>query len=215
MKLYSFKTGMKSERKKAGYTQQTFVEAYNAYCKKTGSDCTTTLESVRNWEQGRSVPEWETVTNICNMFGCDMDALFGNISRSTHDLEYICSETGLDETSVERLQYYKGHSTGKTGLVNFLLHSANFDNLLFHLDEYFTAYHLLYNSRKIRQEMINKAMAGYEAGEPFNPPSGDSLINQQINEQENRHAVQRLSVNDNFGFIIKEMEKIARKKGTV
>lgn len=215
MKLYSFKTGMKSERKKAGYTQQTFVEAYNAYCKKTGSDCTTTLESVRNWEQGRSVPEWETVTNICNMFGCDMDALFGNISRSTHDLEYICSETGLDETSVERLQYYKDRSEGKTRLVNFLLHSANFDNLLYHLDKFFTASHLLYNTRSIRTKRMEEAAAEYNETGAYNPPSGDDFLAQRISEHERDYAVQRLDVNDNFGFIIKEMEKIARKKGTV
>lgn len=218
-KLYSFKNGMKNERKKAGYTQQSFVEAYNSYCERMKiydndgkTPCSISLFSVQNWEQGRSVPEWGTVITICNMFGCDMDALFGNISCSTHDLDFICSETGLSEDAVKKLQYHKTHTT-HSKVIDFLLKSANFENSLFHFEKFIENANLLHGLRKIRTEKREAVFAEYSESGVYNVPDGDENLCQAIEKYDLLYSRERLTLNDYFGFIIKEIETLAKKKG--
>lgn len=222
IKLYSFKVGMKRMRKKEGYTQQSFVEAYNAYCEKMEiydkdgkTPCSITLESVRNWEQGRSVPEWGTVTTICNMFGCDMDALFGNISHSTHDLEFICNETGLSENSVQKLQYLKKH-TKRTKVIDFLLNSANFENSLLHYELFLENAHLLHGLRKIRTDKREAAAVEFSESGNYNVsnvPDGDENLCKMIEKHDLLCAREHLTLNEYAGFIIQEVETMAKKKG--
>lgn len=95
-KLYSssFKDGFKQARKNKGYTQKTFSEKFN-----------TTIETVRNWEQGRNIPEIKNLEKLCNFFHCDIDYLFGNIGCRTHDIQFIQDYTGLSEKAIEELHY--------------------------------------------------------------------------------------------------------------
>lgn len=103
-KLYSlkegFKIGFKRARKEAGYTQQEFANTFS----------NVTVETVRNWEQGRNVPEIDTIEKICEFFRCDMDYLFGRIDYKTHNCKYICEYTGLTEKAVEMLSFIKKES---------------------------------------------------------------------------------------------------------
>lgn len=94
-----FSKNFKKTRKDHGYTQANFKEKYEEiYGEKT-----ITVETIRNWEQGRNVPELQTIWKLCEIFHCDIDYLFGRIDCSTHDLEFICSKIGLSEDAVTYL----------------------------------------------------------------------------------------------------------------
>lgn len=103
-KLYSFKEdfskGFKRARKKAGYTQQKFVDEFK----------NVTIETVRNWEQGRNVPELETIYKICEFLNCDIDYLFARIDYKKHEFKYISEITGLSEKSIEMLEVLNNES---------------------------------------------------------------------------------------------------------
>lgn len=92
-----FKDRFKELREQNGYTQITFLKAINA------DEYVTSIESVRNWEQGKSIPEWRTILKLCDFFDCDMDYLFGRISKKTHDTQFICNEIGLSEEALMNL----------------------------------------------------------------------------------------------------------------
>lgn len=90
-RLCNFGKSLKAARKNHGLkTQQEFVDALTNY------GFSTTLATVRNWEQGKTFPEATTLDVLCDFFGCDMDYLFGRISCKTHDTQFICDYTGLD-----------------------------------------------------------------------------------------------------------------------
>lgn len=92
----SFKTGFKNNRKKMGITQKEFAEKY--------SDIASSIVTVQNWEQGRNIPRSEKdLENLCNVFQCDLDSLFGNIDCSTHDIQFIHDKTGLSEDAIKML----------------------------------------------------------------------------------------------------------------
>lgn len=84
---------LKEARKKAGYkTQEAFAEAFG--CK---------TESVRNWEQGRTFPEIETLFRLAKFLNFDLDYLIGRIDKPTHDLQFITDELRLSEEAVKKL----------------------------------------------------------------------------------------------------------------
>lgn len=102
--LYSLKAGFakgfKNARKSAGYTQQSFADSFNV----------ATVETIRNWEQGRNIPEIDTIDKLCSIFNCDLDYLFGRIDYKTHNNKFICETTGLSEEAVETLMFIKQES---------------------------------------------------------------------------------------------------------
>lgn len=94
-----FSKNFKKIRKAHGYTQVNFVEKY---CEDYGEKAIS-VYTIKNWEQGRTVPELQTIWNLCEIFHCDIDYLFGRIDYSTHDLEFICNKIGLSEDAVKYL----------------------------------------------------------------------------------------------------------------
>lgn len=99
-KLRSFASGFKEifkrERKKAGYSQKSFAEYFDV-----------SLDTVKNWEQGRKVPEIKTIERLCAEFGCEPDYLLGRMESSTHDVQFVCDQTGLSEDAVLALNRLK------------------------------------------------------------------------------------------------------------
>ena len=94
-----FSKNFKKIRKDHGYTQAGFKEKYEEiYGEKT-----ITIETIRNWEQARNIPELQTIWKLCEIFNCDIDYLFGRINCSTHDLAFICNKIGLSEDAVKYL----------------------------------------------------------------------------------------------------------------
>ena len=56
-----------------------------------------TTATIRNWEQGRTWPEMPDFIKLCELLECDADYLAGRIEQKTHDLNYLCTLTGLSE----------------------------------------------------------------------------------------------------------------------
>lgn len=73
-------------------TQELFAEALGC-----------SVETVRNWEQGRTPPETGTLFLIAELLDCDLDYLTGRIERPTHDLEFITDQLGLSEEAVKKI----------------------------------------------------------------------------------------------------------------
>ena len=79
----SLRHNLQKKRKEKGFkTQDAFAEALEV-----------SVESVRNWEQGRTLPELGTLFHICSLLDCDMDYLIGRLEVPTHDLAFIKEQT--------------------------------------------------------------------------------------------------------------------------
>ena len=89
----ALKKNLKEARKKAGYkTQEDFAKAFHC-----------SLISVKNWEQGRTIPEIGTLLHLAEFLDCDLDYLIGRIDKPTHDLQFITDELRLSEEAVKKL----------------------------------------------------------------------------------------------------------------
>ncbi len=105
MILRSFSNGFKNARTHAldangkKYTQDSFAEEFGV-----------SVDTVKNWEQGRVTPNVKTLIELCDFFECDMDYLFGTLNCKKHDIQFIQNETGLSETAINRLQEAKTYS---------------------------------------------------------------------------------------------------------
>lgn len=100
VKLRSFKAGFKKARRNAKdkngkrYTQESFAEAFGV-----------SVDTIKNWEQGRFTPNIDTLIELCDFFECDIDYLFGTLKCKTHDKQFIQNETGLSEKAIDELHY--------------------------------------------------------------------------------------------------------------
>lgn len=90
----TFGERVKTQRKKVGIkTQRDLAQKMNL-----------SEETIKNWEQGRTVPEMTDMIKLCDLLKCDTDYLLGRIDASTHDFEFITKETGLSEAAILGLQ---------------------------------------------------------------------------------------------------------------
>ena len=101
----TFGDRLKQERKKLDMRQEDLA-------KKLGM----TTATVRNWEQGRTWPEMPDFIRLCALFQCDADYLAGRIKQKTHDLTFLCAETGLSPEAIERLAEIKNGPFGGNDL---------------------------------------------------------------------------------------------------
>lgn len=122
--IFSFKDGFKRARKKGGYTQKSFAEKFNI-----------SIETVRNWEQGRNVPEMETLEKLCNFFQCGVDYLLGNIECETHDKQFIHDYTGLSEDTIDKLNNHISFEWF-SDILDKLISMMTFEYVLFHIFKY-------------------------------------------------------------------------------
>lgn len=107
---FSFKDGFKRARKNNRYTQKTFADEFNI-----------SIETVKNWEQGRNIPEIKTLEKLCDFFQCDLDYLFNNIECKTHDVQFIQDCTGLSEAAINRIISNNGDTPDQDFLNSFIL----------------------------------------------------------------------------------------------
>lgn len=105
MKLYSFCVGFKKARKAKRLTQKSFCDEYE---KVTGSSVT--IETVRNWEQGRAIPRIDTLISLADFFGVSVDYLLNRSECTSIDNEYIREKTGLNDASISMLETAKKES---------------------------------------------------------------------------------------------------------
>lgn len=91
--MYSFNRGFKRARKQLGLTQQEFADKYYF-----------SLPTVKKWEQGQAIPEYNKLFELCEIFNCDLDYLFAENELPTRDLQYIHDQTGLSSNSIHSLR---------------------------------------------------------------------------------------------------------------
>ena len=99
-KIYSSDNTKEALRKNLGEARKTArYKTQDAFAEALGCS----VESVRNWEQGRTVPETGTLFQIAELLDCDLDYLIGRIDKPTHDLQFITDELRLSEEAVKKL----------------------------------------------------------------------------------------------------------------
>lgn len=92
-KTMNFGRGLKRARKNAGYkTQEIFADSVQR-----------SIDTVRNWEQGKNKPSLDDFLGLCDFFHCDADYLLDNLEVPTHELDFVCKYTGLSSEAVEKL----------------------------------------------------------------------------------------------------------------
>lgn len=161
-KLHSFASGFKDvfkrEREKAGYTQKSFAEYFDI-----------SLDTVRNWEQGRKVPEIKTVERLCAEFACEPDYLLGRMEHSTHDMQFICSQTGLSEDAVLALSRLREDCAAIQVLDFLLINKAVLEKIALYFASAFWDI-----DRRIEFRTFNQL--GQELGLSFNLNGVDSRL---------------------------------------
>ncbi len=118
----TFGARLKELRKKAGFKKQDdFAEAFGR-----------SLDTVQNWEQDKKYPPMNTFLELCNFLECDADYLVGRIEQRTHDLTFLCSETGLTPEAIQALAEIKSGPLGGDDmrLVSSILSSVKFKDIL-------------------------------------------------------------------------------------
>lgn len=133
-KIRSFdeiKTALKENLKKAREkkaendarykTQQAFADSFGC-----------SLISVKNWEQGRTIPEIGTLLYLAEFLDCDLDYLIGRIDKPTHDRTFIADELRLSDDAVKKLQRIasKDRATGLSETLSRFIMNDNFEYLL-------------------------------------------------------------------------------------
>lgn len=122
MKEYKdFGSRLKDLRKKKFKTQEIFAEKMEV-----------SVDSVRNWEQGRVLPEQGTLFKISELLDCDLDYLTGRIEEKTHDLQFISETTGLSPKAVKKLSEMP---TDYQNVVSLLLEDLQSEYILSLIDK--------------------------------------------------------------------------------
>ena len=86
---------IKKLRKEHGYkSQYAFAQALHVHEK-----------TVQYWETGKTVPELDSLIMISKLFNVDLDYLTEKIQEPTHDLQFICDNTGLSVDAVMALNH--------------------------------------------------------------------------------------------------------------
>jgi len=82
------------KHKKTGGTQATLAKAIGISLAQLQRHLDTVNENY---------PSFASCAKYCKYFNCEIEHLFG-MKATTHDMQYICDETGLSQDTVEMLQ---------------------------------------------------------------------------------------------------------------
>ena len=101
---------LKEIRKAKGWTQQQVAD------KLSSSEESNKLRTYQKWERGEERINTYALVALSDLYGVSCDHLLGRIKETTHDLKFICEETGLSESAVKILIKHKNH---------YMLHNDN------------------------------------------------------------------------------------------
>lgn len=94
----------KSDRGCGRQTQEQFAKTFNV-----------SLDTVRNWEQGRTIPRIDQLCALSDYYGCSIDYILGRIECETVDRQRIQDLTHLSNgaiKAIEEIPFYD-EETGK------------------------------------------------------------------------------------------------------
>lgn len=66
------------------------------------------FKTVQYWENGKTIPDLESLILIADKLDVDLDYLTGRIEKPTHDLQYISEKTGLSVEAIRTLDHLTG-----------------------------------------------------------------------------------------------------------
>ena len=197
--MYSFKDGFKRARKARNLTQEKFCEKFTNY---DGSKLS--LPTVRNWEQGRNVPELKTIVALCTFFSCDMDYLFFNIDCRTHDNSFINQKLGLSEYAIDYLIEKKHLGEHYIAALNMLLACDNFDSVLSNVTDYVEHVKLVDAFIKSKKQKIESL----ESIDEYKP---NPQLDEMISEEQKRADLTEFRLSQDFSFTLSELSRKARQ----
>ena len=87
-----FKELRKSEHGGSRQTQEQFAEAFGV-----------SLDTVRNWEQGRTMPPADKLCELSDYYGCSIDYILGRIECETIDRQRIQDLTHLSNKAIKAI----------------------------------------------------------------------------------------------------------------
>lgn len=89
---------IKKARIERGFSsQQSFAEFIGVHFK-----------TVQYWENGKTIPDLESLILIADKLDVDLDYLTGRIDKPTHDLQFISEKTGLSVEAIRTLDHLTG-----------------------------------------------------------------------------------------------------------
>ena len=89
----TFGENLRKLRKDRGLTQAKLAQVVNI-----------PMSTIRNWEQGRFIPEVNTLCNLATYFDCSIDFLLGRSDCTTVSNQLISEEIGLSDNAIEALK---------------------------------------------------------------------------------------------------------------
>lgn len=215
-----FSKRLKERRKTCGYSSsKAFASAYNARFIYGGTDLAGNnpdagiLGTIKNYENPnhQGMPRLDIVANICSLIDCDIDYLLGYIDYPKHIHQAMNDECGLSQKATERLMsWHRMFNYSKT--LNIILESANFESALFHAVHLMKIVPTLEGLRRVRRKWQQDTFSGPpDCGTAYNY-TGDNGLADAISEKEKEYASQRLYLDDNFRFLIQELERVSLEK---
>ena len=178
-KLRSFSDGLKRARNERDWTQADLAEKMDV-----------SIETVRNWEQGRNPPNGEKLLKLCDLFDCDLDYLFYRIDCKTHDIKFIHEQTGLSVEAIEKIESFKKEDGCKHWAIYLsqMIESMEFDQMMNEIAVYMT-----YN--KVESRFLSQ-------GKPY----------VEINEIIDFETAQLWKASNTFGNMLETLGQAQRKK---
>lgn len=111
MNIFIFSQRLRECRKRKFSSQQAFADAYverfGTIRKPRNKIDSNMFGTIQSWEQGKSTPTAEALSNICILLDCDADYLLGRIDQRTHDINDAHRYTGLSPEALEQLHSFK------------------------------------------------------------------------------------------------------------
>jgi transcriptional regulator with XRE-family HTH domain len=91
-------------------------------------------QTVSKYESENSVPSFDVVLKLCNLYGCEIDYILGLIDNKTKSHKDICEMTGLSEEAADTLLRWKrsGYSVFGTDFFSEILKDKK---LMYDLEE--------------------------------------------------------------------------------
>lgn len=87
-------------------------------------------QTVIEWEKGRATPKSDYLIALCNLYDRDIDYLIGRLEEPTHDIKFICDQTGLSARAVLKLKQKKRSNRMYSQILSWLLESNDFDEII-------------------------------------------------------------------------------------
>ncbi len=174
-------------------------------------------QALSDIEKGNSTKAFtvDLIDIFCEMFDCDAAYLLCEYNDcKTYNNQFIHNETGLSEISINYLRD-KARSKKYSNILGIFLKYGNFDNSLYHINNYMEAVRLYYGLIDIRKKRKEKVLLECIQNDgnltSYNYPYND-FLDKKIKATEMEMNVAEFKIDQHFKFIIQEIKRIAKEE---